>query len=115
MTKQEELKALYEQAREKGLCASKTEFAQLLGIRAGSLSHALAGTGGVSTENTVLRARRLLASASGDGSVQNVVGSTIHNGVPVKNFEACTGWFNLVAEKDKQIDRLLAIIERMQS
>lgn len=46
--------------------------------------------------------------------MQNVTGSNNSVGVPVKNFTHEKEWFELVAEKDKQIDRLLTIIENMQ-
>ena len=52
--------------------------------------------------------------ALGDGSVQNVSGSNNQIGVPQKKFTHESEWFALVAEKDKQINRLLSIIENMQ-
>ncbi len=50
-------------------------------------------------------------TASGDESVQNISGNNNQIGIPPKKFESEKDWFALVSEKDKQIDRLLAIIE----
>lgn len=50
-------------------------------------------------------------TASGDESVQNISGNNNQIGIPPKKFESEKDWFALVAEKDKQIDRLLTIIE----
>lgn len=46
-------------------------------------------------------------SATGDGSMQNIIGSNNTNGVPQKKFANENKWFELVAEKDKQISALL--------
>lgn len=113
MTPIEELESLYQEARQKGYVLTKKEFAQFIGIQYNTLSHVFGGTARASASNAVVKAKRALIAA-GDGSVQNVTHSTITNGVPAKNFENEKGWFSLVAEKDKQIDRLLSIIERMQ-
>ena len=52
--------------------------------------------------------------SNGDGSMQNVSGSYNSVGLPQKKFEHEQDWFALVAEKDRQINRLLTIIEKMQ-
>lgn len=52
--------------------------------------------------------------SNGDGSMQNVSGSHNSVGLPQKKFIHEAEWFALVAEKDKQISRLLTIIEKMQ-
>lgn len=52
--------------------------------------------------------------SNGDGSMQNVSGNYNSVGLPQKKFSHEDEWFALVAEKDKQINRLLSIIEKMQ-
>lgn len=115
MTAIEELESLYQEARQKGYVLTKKDFAEFVGVKYNTLSHAIGGTANASAENMVIRAKQALnrAQASGDGSVQNVVGS-VQNGIPAKKFENEREWFVLVSEKDKQIDRLLTIIEKMQ-
>ena len=114
------LQNLYDLARQHGLANNKGEFATLIGIDRSSLSHALKDDGKVSLDNTIKSAELALLragvsiNASGDGSMQNVTGSNNSVGVPAKNFTHEKEWFELVAEKDKQIDRLLSIIENMQ-
>lgn len=114
------LQDLYDLARQHGLASNKGEFATLIGIDRSSLSHALKDDGKVSLDNTIKSAELALLragislDASGDGSMQNVTGSNNIVGVPAKNFTHEEEWFALVAEKDKQIDRLLTIIEKMQ-
>lgn len=113
MTPIEELESLYQEARQKGLVLTKKEFAHFIGIQYNTLSHVFGGSANASAENAVIKAKRAL-SAHGDGSVQNVQNATVNNGIPPKKFDNEQGWFALVSEKDKQIDRLLTIIERMQ-
>lgn len=50
--------------------------------------------------------------AIGDANTQ-VSGNHNKVGVPTKKFEHEEKWFALIAEKDKQIDRLLSIIEHI--
>lgn len=114
------LQDLYDLARQHGLANNKGEFATLIGIDRSSLSHALKDDGKVSLDNTIKSAELALLragislDASGDGSMQNVTGSNNCVGLPAKNFTHEKEWFALVAEKDRQIDRLLTIIENMQ-
>lgn len=114
------LQDLYDLARQHGLASNKGEFATLIGIDRSSLSHAFKDDGKVSLDNTIKSAELALLragisiNASGDGMMQNVTGSNNSVGVPTKNFTHEKEWFDLVAEKDKQIDRLLTIIENMQ-
>lgn len=116
------LQHLYELAKQHGLAHSKGDFATLIGVDNSSLSHALKDDGKIKIENVVNKAEHALMKAGividydaqGDGSVQNVTGSNNRIGLPPKKFEHESEWFALVAEKDKQIDRLLGIIEKMQ-
>lgn len=118
----EKLQHLYELAKRHGLAHSKGDFATLIGVDNSSLSHALKDDGKIKIENVVNKAEHALMKAGividydaqGDGSVQNVTGSNNRIGLPPKKFEHESEWFALVAEKDKQIDRLLGIIEKMQ-
>lgn len=118
----EKLQHLYELAKQHGLAHSKGDFATLIGVDNSSLSHALKDDGKIKIENVVNKAEHALMKAGvvidydaqGDGSVQNVTGSNNRIGLPPKKFEHESEWFALVAEKDKQIDRLLGIIEKMQ-
>jgi len=78
--------------------------------------------GKIKVENVITRAEHALLKAGvsldnyetqtgdiRDGNVQTGNNNTI--GIPPKKFESEKDWFALVAEKDKQIDRLLTIIE----
>ena len=130
-TKKAKLQRLYAVAREHGLAHSKGEFAILIGVESSSLSHALKDDGKIKIDNVIQKAEHALLKAgvnygtitgdvrdeseyaSGDGSMQNVSGSNNNVGVPPKKFQHEEEWFALVAEKDKQIDRLLTIIEKM--
>ena len=104
------------------------EFERLLGVSNGTVNHIadtlsanmkdkisakfqqlnmdwlLFGTGTMISESPI---------TIGDGSVQNISGSNNTIGVPQKKFSHEDEWFALVAEKDKQIDRLLSIIEKL--
>lgn len=116
------LAQLFEIAKGHGIVHNKGEFASLIGVDNSSLSHALKGDGKIKVENVVTKAEHALMklgvaldnNAQGDNSMQNVSGSNNQIGVPPKNFSHEQEWFGLVAEKDKQIDRLLGIIENMQ-
>jgi hypothetical protein len=55
-------------------------------------------------------------TADGDGSMQNVNGSQIQNGVPARTIDSLIAEMRESRiEKDRQIDRLLTIIENMQN
>lgn len=54
-------------------------------------------------------------SAAGDGSMQNVSGSHNSVGIPAKKFESEDKWFELVAQKDAQIERMQAQIDKLLS
>ena len=115
MEKKSRLQELYDLARANGLVHSKGEFASLIGVESSTLSHALKDDGKIKVENVINRAEHALMkagvvignSASGDGSMQNVCGSNNTIGVPPKKFTHEEEWFALVAEKDKQIEKLL--------
>ena len=128
-TKKTRLNQLYQIARAHGLAHSKGDFASLIGVESSSLSHALKDDGKIKIDNVINKAEHALMkagidygtvtgqirdgsdTASGDESVQNISGNNNQIGIPPKKFESEKEWFALVAEKDKQIDRLLTIIE----
>lgn len=122
MEKKSRLQELYDLARAEGLVHTKGEFASLVGVESSTLSHALKDDGKIKVENVINRAEHALMKAgvsisygaSGNESIQNVSGCNVI-GVPQKKFTHEDEWFALVAEKDKQIDRLLTIIEKMQN
>lgn len=121
--KNSRLQELMDLALQHGLISEnkkKSDFAKLIGRDPSTLSHAIADDGKVSMDNIIKSAELALLrngisiNASGDGSMQNVTGSNNSVGVPAKNFTHEDEWFALVAEKDKQIDRLLTIIENLR-
>lgn len=123
MSKNPRLKRLYELAVENELVKTQKQFAQLIGVDNSSLTHALKDDGRVSLANTIKKAEHALMKAgvsieggeiSGDGNMQNVNGSNNTVGIPQKKFMHEDEWFALVKEKDRQIERLLTIIENMQ-
>lgn len=117
----ERLRYLYDIARKNGLVKNKGEFAELIGTLPGTLSYAFQGTHGrVNVGNLIIKAENVLQKKgvditeapavqhNGDNSMQNVSGSNNTIGLPVKNFEHESRLFELIAAKDKQIDKLLA-------
>lgn len=118
-TMKEKLQRLYDVARAHGLAHSKGEFAALIGVESSSLSHALKDDGKIKIDNVIQKAEHALLTAGvnyeivtgeiREANVQN--GNNNQIGIPPKKFESEKDWFALVAEKDKQIDRLLTIIE----
>lgn len=54
-TKQDYIERIYEEAKKKGLCHNKGQFASLLGISAGTFSKLLAGEERYLTDNIVKR------------------------------------------------------------
>lgn len=121
MEAKDRLEELYRVAVAAGLVRNRKQFAKLIGTAEGTLSNSIngvpkyAGTAAtlVTRAEAELLKRGVNISGTGDGSTQ-VVGSNNNVGVPEKKFEHEGEWFALVAEKDKQIDRLLTIIENMQ-
>lgn len=114
----ENLVRLYGVALSAGLCKGKTDFAKLINMDPASISHAFANNGKIRIENVVKKTEDALTRAgiditTGDNST-TIAGSNNSVGVPAKNFTHESEWFALVSEKDKQIDRLLGIIEKMQ-
>ena len=122
MEAKDRLMDLYRYAVAAGLVKNRKQFAKLISTAEGTLSNSLngvpkyAGTAAtlVTRAEAELAKRGVSISATGDGSMQNVVGSNNTVGMPTKKFTHEDEWFALVAEKDKQISRLLTIIEKMQ-
>lgn len=118
---QSELQELYSISRSKGLAHTQKEFAELLGVHPANISQFMNG----SVPITEQMMRKIRNAAMAAGIIENV-------NTPVINAEQINApiaqtangdasaqstdprWFDLVAEKDKQIDRLLGIIEKMQ-
>ena len=99
ITTNSRLQDLYNLAKQNGLVHNKKEFSVLIGIDNSTLSHALKEDNKVSATNIIIRAEHALMKA----------------GIPVFENSDNTNWFSIIAEKDKQIKRLLSIIKKMQS
>lgn len=127
-TTAQRLDAVIQAAIVRGVAANKKQFAELVGIRPELLSRYLSGAS-VPPASTLARVNSVCGDifspdwlllgtgdmfVQSDGNVNNVQHATVNNGIPPKKFDNEQGWFALVSEKDKQIDRLLTIIERMQ-
>ncbi len=132
----ERVNELYKFAIVHNLATDKQTFSQLIGISASTLSRFLSGKKEPSKQ-TLLKINESCGGAfnpewlvSGNGEMmiagrdnygthtghirEDAVVQTGNNnqtGIPPKKFESEKEWFALVAEKDKQIDRLLTIIE----
>lgn len=96
---------------------NKNEFAQLIGIAQGTLSYAFAGDDARVNYSRLLPRIEYILQQHGvnipeqvctEQSMQNVSGSNNTIGLPAKNFEHESRLFELIAAKDKQIDKLLA-------
>jgi hypothetical protein len=111
--KTEKLYKLYQYSFGQGLVKNKKEFADLIGVTRPTLSYALSGTGTVNVGNILeraedaLHARGVDLNAIGDGNLQ-VSGNNNEVGLPTKKFEHETGWFDIIAAKDRQIEVLLS-------
>ena len=122
MEAKDRLLELYRLAFANGLVKNRKQFAKFINTNEGTLSNSINGAPkyGGTAATLVTRAEAELARhginafASGDGGMQNVLGSNNQVGMPTKKFAREEEWFALVAEKDKQIDRLLSIIENLQ-
>lgn len=123
----ERLKELYELALFKKLVSSKTEFANFIGMDNSSFSHALKNTGRVNAHNAIMRAEHALMQAginineSGAQVVNSTTGDVL-GGNAQKNLTEKTDTGLLLEEMAAQremyaqhINRLLTIIEKMQS
>ena len=122
MEAKDRLMELYRLAVANDVVKNRKQFAELISTAEGTLSNSIngvpkyAGTAAtlVTRAEAELMKLGINIHASGDGSMQNVSGSNNQVGVPPKKFEHEEEWFDLVAKKDEQIDRLLSIIENMQ-
>ena len=109
----------------KGIVSNQKEFASLIEATPSQLTNYLKGKT-VPQPNSFERMNAAVDNAfnidwlrGGYGNIYavsdgSIVGNNNTNGIPPKKFDNEQGWFALVSEKDKQIDRLLTIIERMQ-
>jgi len=122
MERKIELKNLYNQARLAGLCHTQKEFARLLNMNEISMSMAMNGDERYLTDSLFAKIERLFA----DNNIQTVNdnhGTVINQQKNFGNGDAPSAeiYKALIEEmresrieKDKQIDRLLTIIENMQ-
>lgn len=98
-----------------GLCLDQSEFAKLIGVSRSTVNNALHGTDRAKNSKICEVACSALCkygiSITGDcsGNFCSVVG------IDPKNFHSQDEWFGLLREKDKQISRLLGIIESFKS
>ena len=131
MTTSERISEMLKYALVNGIINNKGEFADYIGLSPATLSRYLSGKkipsdatlrrinetfGNVFSDEWVFLGTGVMIDNHGtvtgeirESSVQN--GNNNHMGIPTKKFESEKDWFALVAEKDKQIDRLLTIIE----
>ena len=122
MEAKDRLLELYRLAVANGVVKNRKQFATLIHTAEGTLSNSINGAPKYAgtAETLVKRAESELKikGVSVDGSTVNgssiVSGDNNTIGVPPKNFYHEEEWFALVAEKDRQINRLLSIIEKMQ-
>ena len=136
LTTSERISEMLKYALVNGIINNKGEFANYLGIAPATLSRYLSGEK-TPPESTLRRFNELFNNVFneqwlllGNGEMliagrENYMKNTGHIrenanvqtgnnnqiGIPPKKFESEKEWFALVAEKDKQIDRLLTIIE----
>lgn len=118
----DELNDLYDLARAQGRAHTKKEFAELLGIHPANMSQFMSGYTTVTWQ--MMKRIKDAAAVAGITTVQEgddntavamVEGGDVLGGHAQKNLPSQDPrWFDLVAEKDRQIDRLLGIIENMQ-
>ena len=119
MEAKERLMELYRIAVANGVVKNRKQFAALIHTAEGTLSNSLNGAhrylGTAST--LVTRAEKELKergiSISGDDSGNTQIGDNNTVGLSPKKFEHEQGWIALMEEKDRQISRLLTIIERL--
>jgi hypothetical protein len=118
----DELNDLYDLARKQGRAHTKKEFAELLGIHPANMSQFMSGYTTVTWQ--MMKRIKDAAAVAGITTVQegddNTAAAIVESGDVLgghaqKNLPSQDPrWFDLVAEKDRQIDRLLGIIENMQ-
>ena len=115
MEAKDRLMELYRLAIANGLVKNRKQFAEFISTAEGTLSNSLngvpkyAGTAStlVTRAEVELLKRGISISLDGDSAIQTVSGNGNTVGVPAKKFSHEEEWFALVAEKDKQIAKLL--------
>ena len=121
--KNEKLYALFELAVRHNLVRTKGDFAKFIGIERGTLSHAFANDEKASPENAVIKVENALLRAgvsleqviTSSPGAANVVDNNNTVGIPAKKFAHEKKLLALLEEKDKQIARLLGIIETLSA
>lgn len=112
----DDLDRAYNAACEQRDITSWTEFAKLLEIPVPTIYRMIGEDGKISS--TMLRriyTELALRGVVVEGSPITFATNNAQNvSAPVEQTTTDPRWFDLVAEKDKQIDRLLGIIENMQ-
>lgn len=106
---QQMLHDLFNAAKAQGLAHTQKEFAALIGLNVSVLSTLMQGAAPLTEQME----KRILDACATAGITSN--GNAVNVNSPQSTANASDPrWFDLVAEKDKQIDRLLGIIEKMQ-
>lgn len=119
--KNERLLELYQLAKHHKLVQSKAEFADFIGIDKTTLSHAFSDDGKVSSENAIMKSENALFRRgvpveqviSGVADSTNIIGNNNQVGISTKKFMHEKKLLTIIEEKDKQIARLLTIIESL--
>lgn len=113
------LEELYNAALKSGKCHSVIDFASMTALNRSFLSSMFGGSTPVS-DKTIEKVTKALEEngiifEQKDNTGTQIAGSNFVAGGEQKILSTDNDkWFILVAEKDKQIDRLLGIIENMQ-
>lgn len=121
--KNKKLNELYQLAILHNFCRNKSEFAEFIGVDKTTLSRALMNTKDVNPQNAIRKAENALLRAGvslesvvmSDSEAANVVGNNNTVGIPAKKFAHEKKLLALLEEKDKQIARLLGIIETLSA
>lgn len=116
----QELRDLYQQALATGKVHTRKQFAELVGIPASNVSSFMSGYTPLTEQKMQNIRNAFVVSGLGNAQAENapaVGGGDVLGDNAQKILEQQTDprWFELVKEKDKQIDRLLGIIEKMQA
>lgn len=105
MDYKEKLQELYTRFLAYKLCNTKGEFAAVLGIDQSHLSHALKGDKSFSARNLCNKAEAILEKYISENSIHTDPDQRLFDIIAQKDIQ--------LSEKDKQIDKLLTIIQQL--
>ena len=105
-TKKDYINRIYNEARSRGLCHRQVEFAELLGMNQSTISKALQGDEKYLTDNLVKRIK------TWEKQVLGTTSPVMQQEKPDIVIPAAT--MDLYTSMAKSIDRLTALVERMQ-